>query len=64
MKPRVESAVNQIVGILKRWQGVDTISLVDTGFEDIYDPYFFVILMCTAPVTFPIRSPDRKSSPT
>ena len=44
MKPRVESAVNQIVGILKRWHGVDTISLVDTGFEDIYDPYFFVSL--------------------
>ncbi|MFP4374857.1 MAG: hypothetical protein ACLFPO_11040 [Spirochaetaceae bacterium] len=44
MKPRVESAVNRVVGILKRWEGVDTISLVDTGFEDIYDPYFFVSL--------------------
>ena len=44
MKPRVEAAINEIVAVLKRWDGVDTISLVDTGFEDIYDPYFFVSL--------------------
>jgi hypothetical protein len=44
MKPRVESAVNQIISVLKRWDGVDTISLVETGYEDIYDPYFFVSL--------------------
>jgi hypothetical protein len=30
--------------VLKRWDGVDTISLVETGSEDIYDPYFFVSL--------------------
>lgn len=44
MKPRVETALNQIVSVLKRWNGVDTVALVDTGFDDIYDPYFFVSL--------------------
>ena len=44
MKPRVESAVNQVVSVLENWEAVDTITWVDTGYEDIYDPYFFISL--------------------
>ena len=44
MKPRVESAVHEIVSVLKNWESVDTVTLVETGSEDIYDPYFFVSL--------------------
>lgn len=44
MKARVESAVERIVGVLKQWPSVDTVTLVETGSEDIYDPYFFVSL--------------------
>jgi len=44
MKPRVESAINRIVAVLESWDSVDTIALVETGSDDIYDPYFFVSL--------------------
>jgi len=54
MRHRIENAVAKVTDVLKTWEQVDTITMVESG-EDLYDPYFFISLdvYCTGDIPAP-----------
>ncbi len=52
MKRKIEQSIETIVGVLSKWEDVDTIAVIESG-EDFYDPYFFISVDCYCTGTIP-----------